>query len=423
MYVCEQAKKSDFLNEQKNRSYLPVKSKTDSVPMGSPCVQQSSSNLIRSGCFNFPRFLTTQSVVIQRCSESDDEEDENTTYNKMLQLYNDKCTNPNDNFESLTKFFDETQCKCTIYVIKNCPLLLDDKNIYKTLDLIETYSISADALGIYGKNLFDYNNSTIASLMAKSDSYVDYNSFFKEKWFKDKAEERFFNASKNDLDALDNRVLEKLLQSKDENSFLFISNHNTFSKWLELPIAEDTINLGFDTCNALKDLFEPENYPKIPQYALRVNADKRLHFFERCNELSLKSIFSIDGLTAHSRCNEDSVEDGPEILSMINKENHFSDWIAALTKLLEEGQIVLDVSRPIQLSGRLLTYEKIITVKSGGKQIDTFVYHWHPDGIKRDTKNPNVSNSHLKPDKNSQAAATGIDYGSIPPPIKTVLGI
>lgn len=188
-------------------------------------------------------------------------------------------------------------------------------------------------------------------------------------------------------------------------------------------MVQHTINLGFDACNSLKELFKPDIYPNIPQYAIRINEDKRQHFFERCAALSLGNN-SIDEITANSRCNEDSVEDGPKILRMFNKGNHFRDWIAALLKLYEDRLIYLEASDKIELPGKLKTCEKIITVFSTTDRniIDTFVYHWHPDGMKMDVQNPNVTNKHLKSDRNSPAA-TGIDYAFIPDVLKSFLGI
>lgn len=139
MYANKQ-KQSDFFNKQKHRPYLPVKSKINSVSMSSPRIQQKSSDLSRDGGCDFPRFSIKQNAVIQKCSESSDEEEEKP-YNDILQLYDQNIHDKIDEFKAWMDSFDEALYDSIRYVIKNAPGLMEDPVIYRTLGLIKECSI------------------------------------------------------------------------------------------------------------------------------------------------------------------------------------------------------------------------------------------------------------------------------------------
>lgn len=424
MYANKQ-KRSGAFGEPKNRPCQLTKSQTNRMPINSLRIKQKNSRPSENRIRNFTGVFANQYAVIQKCNDSSEEEEK--PYSDILRLYEEKNLGDTFSFETRISGMDEKDYYSVRYVLQNYPELLDDRCMYKTLGLIENCSITTATLESYDRDLFNYKETIISKLEESDNLYKNYTSFFKQGWFSDSVNviNRFFNVSIDDLNAIAEKgmsALKPLLLSEDAE--LFISKQSTLLNWFALDMVDDTASLGFITCNTLKDLFAPPNYPNIPRYALRVDKSKRLHFFERCKALSLGS-YAIDEITSNPNKNVEGIENGPHILKMFDKNNHFSNWIHALAKLYEEKHVYLIAAKETLLPGKgLKTYETIITVISTADHttIDTFVYHRHPDGIKQDIKNPNVTNKHLKPDRNSLASC-GVDYSCIPAVIKEALHI
>jgi len=90
-----------------------------------------------------------------------------------------------------------------------------------------------------------------------------------------------------------------------------------------------------------------------------------------------------------------------DVLTSINKENHFSAWIDILNILMQENLTTINKSTGNDwywLPGgntKAIKYE--VKAKDDGAVLADFVAHWHPGAVSADTKNPNASKKHLKP--------------------------
>ncbi len=90
-----------------------------------------------------------------------------------------------------------------------------------------------------------------------------------------------------------------------------------------------------------------------------------------------------------------------DVLTRINKENHFSVWIDILNILMQENLATINKSTGNDWywlpGGNTKAIEYEVKAKDDGAVLADFVAHWHPGAVSADTKNPNASKKHLKP--------------------------
>jgi hypothetical protein len=111
------------------------------------------------------------------------------------------------------------------------------------------------------------------------------------------------------------------------------------------------------------------------------------------------------------------------VLTGINKQAYFSNWIDVLNVLIKEDLATIDkgsdwYALPGDGTTRAIEYE--VKAKEGGAVLEHFVAHWHPGATKATTSNPNASKKHLKPihgNKDTQR----VYEGGVPKPLEDKL--
>ncbi|HEY9601630.1 MAG TPA: hypothetical protein V6C85_08470 [Allocoleopsis sp.] len=88
------------------------------------------------------------------------------------------------------------------------------------------------------------------------------------------------------------------------------------------------------------------------------------------------------------------------VLTGINKQTYFGDWIDVLNVLIKEDLATIHKGSnwyPLPGDGTTQAIEYEVRAKEGGAVLENFVAHWHPGATNATTSNPNASKKHLKP--------------------------
>ncbi len=310
-------------------------------------------------------------------------------------------------------------------VIQNDSDWVKSQNIHAFIGICN--EINLESYETYGNAILSATHSIRLNLVDSDNNYRPFIGLFMEDWFTGTAEENFFSADIKNLLKIEisSTVFQPLLESPEAADF--ISHAPTLSSWLDGSLIKAVINIGCTTLVTLNGLYPSAANHKIPILAHfltgKLPPDKIIEFFQECHNLGLNedSIERVLLVNPPKKYGEFLVKKS-EILTMLDKNRSFPQWIHVLNNLLEQEAVKLERGQTKTLEGEPLTIETVIYISDLTTQPATiageFVIHAHPGVGKANIQNPYRSACHLKPVRSGDVR---LDEDSVPEKLKNQL--